>query len=321
MISFEVGRNPKIASRPGNFRDYIPKAYDGVIIISADFELAWAWRFAKVTKDPKSESEAYAKKARKNIPVLLSLCEEFNIPITWGTVGHLFLEECKRNQAGIAHPEISRLNYFENSWWKYDKGDWFDLDPCSSLQEDDAWYAPDLIQKILDSPVNHEMGTHTFSHIDCTDQHCPPSVIEDELVACQKAADKFNVQLESFIFPGHTMGNFETIRKCGYTSVRTNYINEIGYPVKDEYGLWRFPATAEIIMKPSYSKGYNLYRYRKIIARTVKNKALTNLWFHPSLPCETVEPLFKSIFSNIRQYGDRIWVTTMKDYTKWLNSH
>ncbi len=318
MISFEVGRNPRVMPRPAKYRAFIPPQVDGVVIISADFELGWAWRYAKGLADARAESEQYARRARKNIPVILDLCERYDVPITWATVGHLFLDRCRKNGTGIAHPELERLDYFENKWWRYASGDWFEHDPCSSLQENDAWYAPDLVRQIMDSRVGHEIGCHTFSHIDCREEVCPEAVINSELRASQTAAERFGLRLESFVFPGHTMGNFKAIRAQGYTSVRTNYVNEIGYPSKDEYGLWRFPATAEIIMNPAWSERYNLYRYRKIIGRTVKHRALTNLWFHPSLDGETAPLLFETIFQYLRSYGERIWVTTMRDYTRWL---
>ena len=47
MLSFEIGHNPKVVKRPERLRDFIPAPYKGVLIISADFELAWAWRYAK----------------------------------------------------------------------------------------------------------------------------------------------------------------------------------------------------------------------------------------------------------------------------------
>ena len=44
-------------------------------------------------------------KTRENVPKILNLCEIYDIPITWATVGHLFLSNCKRVNK-IAHPEI-----------------------------------------------------------------------------------------------------------------------------------------------------------------------------------------------------------------------
>ena len=318
-ISFELGRNPRIAARPESTRKYVPREFDCVLLISADFELAWAWRYAIGKQGSLPDPLQFARQARQNIPLILDLCDTYRIPITWGTVGHLFLDSCRRSEKGMAHASLSRLPYFRNEWWAYESGDWFDADPCSSLESDNAWYAPDLIEKILASRAGHEIGCHTFSHIDCSDAICPEKVIVDELKQCQEAAAKFGVRLESFIFPGHTMGNFEAIKKCGFTSVRTNYLNEIGYPVKDEFGLWRFPASAEMIRKPAWSLSYNLYRYRKMVERATRNKAVLNLWFHPSMPTADAPGLFEGIFRAIRQTGKKCWVTTMREYRMWLD--
>lgn len=319
MASFAMGRNPRLASLPERLDAFIPPQVDTVLILSADFELGWAWRYAKGLTDPAAEAEAYAHRARKNIPVILDLCERYGMPITWATVGHLFLDRCSMDDDGLTHPELQRLPYFENAWWSYQSGDWFEHDPASSLADNDAWYAPDLVEQILAAPAGHEIGCHTFSHIDCRDEVCPPSVLRGELLAAQQAADRFGIKLESFVFPGHTMGNFQVLKEMGYTSARTNYVNEIGYPRKDEYGLWHFPATAEIIMDPRWSERYNLYRYRKIMARSLGHRALVNFWFHPSLPTDTTANLFGGLFAEMRPMKDRIWVTTMQDYTAWLN--
>ncbi|MCB9302690.1 MAG: polysaccharide deacetylase family protein [Lewinellaceae bacterium] len=321
MLSFELRRNPRIAARPENFDNFIPEGYDGVLIISADFELAWAWRYAKKLTNPKEEAEQYARQARRNIPLILDLCEQYNIPVTWATVGHLFLDRCDRKEGGLPHPELKRLAHFENNFWKFEGSDWFEHDPCTSVEENDAWYAPDLIRKIIDSPVGHEIGCHTFSHIDCRDGVCPEAILRDELRACQEAAGRFGIQLESFIFPGHTLGNFKTLKECGYTAIRTNYANVIGYPEMDEYGLWRFPVTAEMTMNPRLSKKYNVYRFQKIIELTLKHRAVANYWFHPSLPGEDIPELFENLFRFINKYRDRLWIGTMKDYTKHLNEH
>jgi peptidoglycan/xylan/chitin deacetylase (PgdA/CDA1 family) len=317
-VSFEIGRNPRTVARPDNFREYVPAGYDGVVTISADFELAWAWRYAKCLNENGGDAKAYAARARQNVPKLLDLCEQYRIPITWATVGHLFLDSCDRFN-GHAHPEVSRPAYFENAWWAYRSGDWYDHDPCSSLEQDDAWYAPDLLEMIIDASVEHEIGCHTFSHIDCRDEACPEGLMRDELRACQEAASRFGIQLESFVFPGNLAGHFKTLKEMGYTSVRRNERNEIGYPRRDNHGLWHLPATVELFMNPAWSERYNLYRFQKIIDRTAKAKAVANLWFHPSVPCETAIPMFEGVFSHLRNHGSRLWVATMKEYTAWLN--
>src|SRR5712692_5046392 len=69
------------------------------VSISADFEMGWGWR----SLVPQA-AELMGEKERRNVPLILGLLEEYSIPITWATIGHLFLESCARSSAGLAHP-------------------------------------------------------------------------------------------------------------------------------------------------------------------------------------------------------------------------
>src|SRR5437773_1916634 len=88
------------------------KAFDGVevapfkydsraaVSISADFELVWARR-ALASR----ERDVFGATERENVPYILSLLDDVSIPITWATVGHLFLSSCTRD-GSRAHPEM-----------------------------------------------------------------------------------------------------------------------------------------------------------------------------------------------------------------------
>src|SRR5207249_1370130 len=67
------------------------------ICISSDFEMSWAWRHDKELQLLRGKTE------RQNVPFILRLLEEYSVPITWATVGHLFLETCTRSHSGLAH--------------------------------------------------------------------------------------------------------------------------------------------------------------------------------------------------------------------------
>ena len=45
------------------------------------------------------------------------------IPITWATVGHLFLDSCRDYEN---HPTLEN---FENDFWLFDKDNWFENVP------------------------------------------------------------------------------------------------------------------------------------------------------------------------------------------------
>src|SRR6266581_350968 len=96
--------------------------------ISADFELSWAWRGWRSAE----ETRERATRERLDVPHLIGLLEEYGIPITWATVGHLFLEGCGRGEDGRAHPQIPRPPVMVNPpamcrW----TGDWYRHDPCT----------------------------------------------------------------------------------------------------------------------------------------------------------------------------------------------
>ena len=161
-VKFYLRKTPIVESAI-NYRSLIPKPYKAVVTISADFELAWAWQWSK-QGDALKLSINKSRMARENFSKILELCDRYNIPITWATVGHLFLESCK------GHQEMAQLGDFENNFWTFNNSDWFINDPNSNYKDAPYWYAPDLINQIIQSPVNHEIGCHTFSHIDCTDR-------------------------------------------------------------------------------------------------------------------------------------------------------
>src|SRR5438132_13123768 len=86
-----------------------PRVFDGIAIapcknnaraaacISADFEMSWAFRH-----HPKEVARDRGQRERENIPHLLQIFERCAFPITWATVGHLFLESCTRLPNGLA---------------------------------------------------------------------------------------------------------------------------------------------------------------------------------------------------------------------------
>ena len=318
-LSFELGKNPRNEKRE-DWRNFIPENKKAVLVISADFELAWAFRFTKGVENPIEYSEKKAMQSRENFPLMLDLCEKYNIPITWATVGHLFYESCSKEN-DLAHPEIKRINHFESPYWKFSDGDWFKDDPCTDINKNPEWYAVDLIDKIVNSSVKHEIGSHTFSHIDCRESVCSTEVFESELDECKRLAEAKELNLKSFIYPGHTFGNQKSLKKLGFTSYRSNVQNAIGYPYVDEHGTWVHKSTTEIDIRDNWSIDYHIYRYKKMVDRAIKNKANLHFWFHPSFSEDLPLKVLPELFKYIDERRDDIFITTMGEYTDWLNKN
>ena len=293
-----------------------PGREKGGLIISADFEMAWAWRYTKTGMD-------HIKKARierNNFPKIIELFEKYNIPITFAIVGHLFLKSCKRGD----HDWMSRIPHFDDHW-KFKEGDWFDHDPYSDYKDAPEWYAPDLIKLVQDSKVAHEIGTHTFSHIDFSYKNCPSEVASDEIKACISAAKSFGVNLESMVFPGKTFGNIEVLKENNFTIYRKRNDFELAYPYRDNLGLLVTTSSGCLEFNSAYkwSADYFLSRLKKYLHKAISTNTIAHLWFHPSLDPDlliNVFPPFLAYSAKLRENG-KLWIGTMKDIAYHINQN
>lgn len=317
-VKFAMGLSPEVV-KGVDHRKFIPEKYSSVVLISADFELAWAWRYSKGFSDSYNESLIKARQERKNVPKIVSLCERFNIPITWATVGHLFLDSCKK-ESGKVHPEMPRLDHFENQYWKFEGEDWYEYDPCSDFESDPEWYCPDLIRQIKESPVEHEMACHTFSHIDCRDGICSPELMRAELRKCKELAEKEGFNLSSFVHPGHTIGNLDILKEEGFTNFRTDNRNVLGYPIEHGDAFWELEQTAEFNIRKEWSSKYHVKRYKELVRRSMRTNTVCVFWFHPSFDHEMIDSIWPEFFEYLDSIRDQVWITTHEKYFEFLNN-
>ncbi|HHZ15883.1 MAG TPA: polysaccharide deacetylase family protein [Candidatus Cloacimonetes bacterium] len=311
-LVFSISGKPFVYAQNQAIYKGFPQQQRGGFIISADFEMAWAFRYSKRKVDPL----AMAQLERENIPELLKLFERYNIPITWATVGHLMLESCKKGD----HDWMQRLPYVDDHW-KYTSGDWFDADPYTDYKADNAWYAPDMLELILQSPVKHEIGCHTFSHIDCLDRNCPPQVLDDEIVACKNAAKAWDIELKSFVFPGGTAGNYPILNKHGFQIYRKNVDHDLAYPYPDEYGMLITPSTSAFGRIHDWSADYYIYRFKTMLDKAVKTNTVAHIWLHPSVDKWTIAEVMPEVLryaSDLREAG-KLWIGTMGDIANHIN--
>lgn len=293
-----------------------PNGAKGGVIISTDFELGWAVRYSKFDKDP----ELFSKEERKNVPIILDLLEKYQISISWATVGHLFLDSCKKG----SHDWMARLPYFDDHW-KYISGDWFDCDPYGQWDENLAWYAPDLVRKIIDCKVYQELSCHTFSHIDCSYKNCPQQVIDDELKACSDIAETWGIKFKTLTFPGGTAGNYETLMKYGIMMCRQRIKGyDAGYPYRNNNGILVTPTGPCIALSyDNWSVEYQIKRYKSAIDKMIKKESLIHFWFHPSQEEITFTKVLPEILKYMRKKIDEgeLWVGTMGQLNDYINEN
>ncbi len=312
-------RNPALDKTGKVATDLIPDKYKAVCLISADLEGAWAFRHSKSSAQDKLRPVKLGLQTRRNLPQILALCEKYRIPITWATVGHLFLSECIADERG-KHPELPHPAYFTNEFWSFRQGDWYDTDPCTNQETDPAWYGADIMDAIQNTAVQHEIGCHTFSHIDCSDERCPRELFMAELEQCRILAEDRGIKLKSFVHPGHQIGHITDLAELGYESYRTDDGNWISLPAKRADRLWELRNTAEITIRKGWSLWFHRFYYKQIIKRAIKHKKVAVLWFHPSCPEAVVSSIMQPLFETLHKNRDNIWTTTHQEYTAYLNS-
>jgi peptidoglycan/xylan/chitin deacetylase (PgdA/CDA1 family) len=287
---------------------------DAAICISTDFEMSWGWRSLD-----RQAAESIGKTERQNVPFLLRLLDEYSIPITWATVGHLFLESCTRSCAGLAHPDMPRPRP-DGSW----SGDWYSHDPCSNVREDPAWYAPDLIQQIIESKTPHEIATHSFSHINFGALYSTPEMVRRELGACIEAMQSFGLSPKSLVFPRNRAeySYLPLLAQAGIRAVRHRDREggiRLSHPERTAAGVYKIYESMNLRRARHYDY---LQKAKVFIQQAMKRHAAYSLWFHPSDPIEVFDTELRGILRYIdsERRDGRLWVTTMEDVAAYYEA-
>lgn len=184
----------------------------GTVTISIEIELGWGLvrfnKFDKLSENREAET--------RHLSRLLDQCEEYDVPITFNIVGHLLHESCDGTHDG-PHDE-----------------DWWDVDPGTSVDEDPEFYAPDLIDDIRSRRTDHEICTHTYSHIECNE--VDPEIVRWELNRAQRVHDEHGLgKTGSIVPPRHSTPPSDVLVDTGIRTKRTPH-----YKAHDEH----HPATA-----------------------------------------------------------------------------
>lgn len=261
----------------------------GVCVVSIDTEMAWgeAHRRDAPPGDYGGERDA--------ILGVLSTLERHGIGATWAFVGHLFLDRCNRP----AHPEVVRPDF---AWLD---GDWFDVDPCSSLDRAPAYYARDMVEAVRASSVPQEVGCHSFAHVMAGEPGCSREAFVSDLAACQALAGG---ELRSFVYPRNSVGHVDALTAAGFTAFRGRapvpfagrpapvraalraadrarpLAGSAVRPARHASGVWDVPQT--FLLAPATRRAWlpvGVWARRPIarLRQAARERSLFHLWFHP----------------------------------------
>lgn len=169
----------------------------GTVVLSIDAELAWGFHDQSRLPDDRLRA------ARSGWITLLDLLDEYHMPATWALVGHLMLDSCDGVHAGHPAPP-----------------GWFDRDPGGNRFEHPLWYAPELIETIQAADVDHELASHTFSHIPFGHPDVTAEIVDAELSRHVSLAEEWGFTLRSLVFPRNQVGYLDRLATHGFTCYR-----------------------------------------------------------------------------------------------------
>jgi peptidoglycan/xylan/chitin deacetylase (PgdA/CDA1 family) len=294
-----------------------------VFTISLDFELLWgSFDSGKHRKFIAHFERDGARSAfdmtRSIVDRLLALFQKYGVPVTWATLGHLFLDHCDEHD-GVKHPDMPRPRH---SWFAED---WYAYDPCQNLRTAPLWYGRDMVLKILAAEPKHDVGSHSFSHVIFSDPGCTKEVAEAEIGKCVELARALDLKMESFVYPRNELGHLDVLRRHGFSVTRGRMpfwfakfrsrmvrraahvlddalaiTPDCGWPEKSPTGLWVTPVS---MFLQSMDGARRLIpansRVRKGIRgieRAVREKSLFHLSFHPTENlCYRTDSMFRTL--------------------------
>jgi hypothetical protein len=170
------------------------KPFDvGVVTISLDTELGWG-RINSVCYDDVARRLDGGREAVRR---LLDAFERYNVPATWAIVAQL----CRENPPNP--PDTGNVPIFSDS--------------ADVPWDCDWWHAPNLVREITDSPVDHELGSHSGNHLryDGCDKE---TAVRD--LDCVGEWCKVGSEPKSFVFPQNAIGHLDILADHSFLCFR-----------------------------------------------------------------------------------------------------
>lgn len=242
----------------------------GVFTISIDYESGWGRASHGVLS---KENECVVRLESEVTRRLLLLFEEFQVPAMWAIVSRLL---------DSSDPERMRDPL------------WFDSEG--------------LISQIMHSPVGHEIGSHSWGHVDYGDMH-NFSALKQDIEKAKHAHQIHQLSFRSFIFPWNRQGLHEELKKAGIICFRGStkrwYSFLPGFLKRPARFLDYFFPQCPAVMPSLHASGLvnipdsmlllDRGGIRKIIPpsvmiqkaeqgllQAVRKRRIFHLWFHPS---------------------------------------
>jgi hypothetical protein len=250
----------------------------GSATISVEIELGWGFHDRA---DPTDVPELSSDGARERTALdwFLQVCDEAGVPVSFDIVGHLLLESCDGTHDG-----------------PHEAG-WFERDPGTDADRDPLYYFPEVTDRIAAADVDHEICTHTFSHVLC--DRVSDEVLRWEL---QRSRELHEQDFSSLVPPRHRVPTMDVLRENDISVVRV---------VENE----QIPSNPVLRYVWSYTRTHSLHRPEVIdgVVQTQTSPFMTLTASHLSRGVSAPHPSFRAVPRRLRQKShERFLLSSME---------
>jgi len=167
----------------------------GIVTVSLDTELGWA----RIDTGEFDNIADRLEEGRRAIERLLALFERHDMPATWAVVGQL----C-RDDTGPGTPLTDVNPTADGARIPWDR-DW--------------WHAREAVERIVKSPVDHEIGSHSGNHLRF--DACDVASARRDLEAFFEWCDLVErSSVRSFVYPGNRIDHTDVLAETGFECYR-----------------------------------------------------------------------------------------------------
>jgi hypothetical protein len=181
-----------------------------------------------------------------------------------------------------------------------------------------------LIEQIAASPVAHELGTHSFSHISFPTEFASRELVTRELEECVRVMRPFGAKPRSLVFPRNLseFAYLPELAAAGIVAVRPREKEanvRLSYPERTGTGVYKIYESMNLRIAKRYDY---LEKVKIFVQKAMSRSAVYSLWFHPSDPAEWFDPQLRQILAYLdgeRRTG-RLWIATLQQLAAYCEA-
>jgi hypothetical protein len=171
--------------------------------VSIDVELAWGiW-----DKPQAAYFRACAEKERAIVDALCAIFDRHEVAATWAVVGRL-LDRAARP-------------------------------PVDTEHGDRIWYAPDVVDRIRASEVEHDLGSHSYAHLYFGE--ASREALAEDVARVREVHDRHGLDTTSWVFPRNQVAHLDLLEQAG---VRVFRSLDLGWHIAVRERLGKVPGRA-----------------------------------------------------------------------------